>query len=67
MRVLLGIVFALGAVMGIPMDPERIRELLARSSRTEQAEVVPERPDDEDMDEQLRRLGLRSGLPLQSK
>ena len=60
MRVLLGSAIALGALIGVPIDPERIRELMALSSRAEQSQVVPERSDDEDIEECLKRRGLRT-------
>lgn len=61
MRVLLGAVLILGALMGVPMDPEKMREMMALSSRSKQEQVVPERPDDENMEEYLKRRGLRRG------
>ena len=61
MRVLLCLTLALGALMGVPIDPEKIREILALSSRDEQAETAPERSQgDEDIEEYLNRRGLRS-------
>ena len=62
MRVLLVLAITLGAVIGVPIDPEKIREILAFSSRAQQAEIVPERSDgDEDIEEYLKRRGLKSG------
>jgi hypothetical protein len=47
--------------MGVPIDPEKIREMLALSSRDEQAETVPEQPGGgEDIEEYLSQRGLRS-------
>lgn len=61
MRVLLVLTLGLGALMGVPIDPERIREMMAVSSRDEQTETAPERSQgDEDIEEYLNRRGLRS-------
>jgi len=61
MRVLLVLAITLGAVIGVPIDPEKIREILGLSSRDEQAETAPERSEgDEDIEEYLNRRGLRS-------
>lgn len=61
MRVLLVLTLGLGALMGVQIDPEKIREILALSSRDEQAETAPERSEgDEDVEEYLNRRGLRS-------
>ena len=61
MRVLLVLAIALGTFMGVPIDPEKIREILAFSRGQKQAEVVPERSNgDEDIDEYLKRHGLAS-------
>ena len=62
MRALLILVLALGALVGVPIDPEKIAEMLGFSSRAKQEEIAPERPDgDEDIEEYLRRKGLRIG------
>jgi len=61
MRVLLVLAITFGAVIGVPIDPEKIREILAFSGRTGQAEIAPERSDgDEDIEEYLNRRGLKS-------
>ena len=59
MRVLLVLAIALGALTGVPIDPEKIRGLMALSNRTEQSQIVPERSGgDEDIEEYLNRRGL---------
>lgn len=61
MRLLLALTLAFGAFMGVPMDPEKVREVLELSSRTQQTEVVRKRSDgDEDIEAYLKRRGLRS-------
>jgi hypothetical protein len=59
MRVLLCLALGFGALMGVPIDPEKIREILALSSRDEQAETMREQGG-EDIEEYLNRRGLRS-------
>ena len=60
MRVLLILPITIGAMLGVPMDPEKIRELLAHSSRPKLAETMPKRSDgDEDIEDWLKRRGLR--------
>ena len=59
MRVLLGLAIVLGSLIGVPIDPEKIRELMALSNRAEQSQIVPERSGgDEDIEEYLDRRGL---------
>ena len=60
MRVLLVMALALGALIGVPMDPEKVRELLSQLNQPKVAETLPERSDDgEDLKEYLRRNGLK--------
>jgi hypothetical protein len=57
--VLLGSAIALRALIGLPIDPEKIRKRMALSNRAEQSQIVPERSDgDEDIEEYLNRRGL---------
>lgn len=62
MRVLLGSAILLGALMGAPVDPEKIRELLALSNRAKQTQLVERSGGDEEIDEYLKRRGLRADL-----
>jgi hypothetical protein len=56
MRVLFGLAIVLGAIMGVPIDPEKIREMLAISNQVEIAQEGSE--DDEDIEEYLKKRGL---------
>ena len=62
MRVLLCLAFTLGAFIGVPMDPEKIRELLEQLTKPKVAETLPKHIDDgDDPEAHLRRRGLNRG------
>jgi hypothetical protein len=64
MRSLLLVTTLLGALMGVPIDSEKIREILAASQRDQQAEVTPKGSGgDDDIEKYLKRLGLESNPP----
>ena len=64
MRLALGLALVLGALVGVPIDPEKIRELLALHTRAKQEEVLPERSSgDEIIEEYLKQRGLKSNPP----
>ena len=60
MRLLLIFALGLGALIGVPMDPEKIRKLLEHVNKPIAEQTIPEKPDDgEDIEEFLRRNGLK--------